>query len=145
MILTHFNYDTIKVTYDEPVDGPGRNEHNCKEEIWKNAQVHFKHDAVTGISTLELHGERDRFILLGSAKVIELVRDKSFCRGPYERKTVSKGTMVEVRRVEPIYNDHGFFCRFWYHLKVGGWDPYTTIAEEDEIQKPNILDRLANL
>ena len=72
MILTHFSYDTIKVTYDEPVDGPGRGDHNCKEEVWKNAQVHFKHDAATGISTLELHGERDRFLLLGSAKVIEL-------------------------------------------------------------------------
>lgn len=69
MILTHFTYDKITVTYDEPVP-VGLHRRERTEEVWRNAQIHFKRKG--DITTLEIHGERDSFILLGSAKVIEL-------------------------------------------------------------------------
>lgn len=68
MILTHFIYDKVSIAYDEPV--PDHSGKSKSEEIWRNAQIHFKRDG--DITTLEIHGGRDRFILLGGAKVIEL-------------------------------------------------------------------------
>ena len=69
MILTAFNYDTIKITYDEPVEGPGRDRHNCQEETWRGAQVFF--ESKDGIATLRIQ-RKDKSILLGRAKVVEL-------------------------------------------------------------------------
>ena len=69
MILTHFNYDTIKVNYDEPVPGPGRTKHKVEEEVWRGAQIFFK--IKDGLPILEIM-KGDRHILLGRAKVIEL-------------------------------------------------------------------------
>jgi len=69
MILTSFNYDTIKVTYDAPVDGPGRGKHNCQEETWRGALIYFKTEK--NLPMLEIV-KGDRHLILGRAKVIEL-------------------------------------------------------------------------
>lgn len=69
MILTQFNYDTIKITYDAPVESPGRNKHNCEEETWRGAQIFFEQKA--DVATLRIK-KGDKSILLGRAKVIEL-------------------------------------------------------------------------
>ena len=68
MIITHFAYDKVTITYDEPV--PRANGKVRTEEVWRTVQIHFKGDKTA--STLELHGEREQFILLGNARVIEL-------------------------------------------------------------------------
>ena len=69
MILTHFAYDTIKITYDENVEGPSQINDNCRNETWKGAQLFFKTDK--NLPVLEIY-KGDRHILLGRAKVVEL-------------------------------------------------------------------------
>jgi hypothetical protein len=59
------------------------------------------------------------------------------------RKIFYRGDLVKVDRVEPLFDDHGRFSRFWYHLKQGlSW---TTIVEEDVVGKAGILERLADI
>ena len=72
MILTHFNYDTVKITYDKPI--PHFNYRTQKkeplaEEIWRGAQVFF--DRKGGYATLSIR-KGDKSILLSRAKVIEI-------------------------------------------------------------------------
>lgn len=69
MLLTHFVYDKVTINYDEPIPRNGSGK-EITEEIWRNAQIHFKRKG--DITTLEIHGDRDRFLLLGGAEVIEL-------------------------------------------------------------------------
>jgi len=54
-----------------------------------------------------------------------------------------KGRSAEITKIEPLYDDHGRFTRFWYHLK--GPMLSTSIAEEDEIGKSGILERMADI
>jgi hypothetical protein len=82
----------------------------------------------------------------GSNEEVVLTRDKRFVifhvtgRG---HKTLRKGDTVEVERSEALYDDHGRFDRYWYHLTYGiGW---SATAEEDEICPAGVLDRLALL
>jgi hypothetical protein len=51
------------------------------------------------------------------------------------------GAIVEVRRVEAIIDDHGRFDRYWYHLVHDIF--WSAIVEEDELTRPDVLDRLA--
>lgn len=64
------------------------------------------------------------------------------CFGRHER-SLAPGTIVEVRRIEPLYDDHGRFCRYWYHLVHDVfWD---ATVEEGELTSPDVLDRLASI
>jgi len=72
MILTHFSYGTVKITYDEPVDDFNFHTQKMgsrKEETWKDAQVFF--DRKGDYATLRV-ARGDKSILLGRAKVLEL-------------------------------------------------------------------------
>lgn len=72
MILTHYVYSTIKVTYDEPVEDFNFRKQEMEykqEETWREAEVFF--DRKDDYATLRI-GKGDKSILLGRAKVISL-------------------------------------------------------------------------
>ncbi len=73
-------------------------------------------------------------VVLTRAKVFYRVDDRS-------RRTLPKGSVVQVDRPEALCDDHGHFGRFWYHLKYEFW--WSAIAEEGDITKPGVLDRLS--
>ncbi|MGD9726484.1 MAG: hypothetical protein AB7L09_02930 [Nitrospira sp.] len=69
MKIAHILYDKVTITYDKVIeDRYGKP--NCKEEVWQNTGVYFK--VADGVSTLELHGPGDAFLLLGRAKVMAI-------------------------------------------------------------------------
>jgi hypothetical protein len=72
MILTHYVYSTVKVTYDEPVedfDFRHQKMNYKEEETWREAEIFF--ELKDDYATLRI-GKGDKSILLGRAKVIRL-------------------------------------------------------------------------
>lgn len=59
------------------------------------------------------------------------------------QKELPEGAIVDVDDIEPIYDDHGRFCRYWYRLKHDIF--WRSIAEERDITSPDVLDRLASI
>lgn len=72
MILTHFAYGKITITYDEPVDDfDFRNQvmGSKEEEVWRDAQIFFENN--DGHPRLRI-AKGDKGMLLARAEVLEL-------------------------------------------------------------------------
>ena len=72
MILTAFNYDTIKIVYDKPVphfNYRTQKKEPLEEETFRGAQVFFERKG--DYATLSIR-KGNRSILFGRAKVLEL-------------------------------------------------------------------------
>lgn len=73
-------------------------------------------------------------------------RDITFYRGVRESKRFPAGTAVKVQRVETVWNDHGHFSYYLYHLRTSDrWDYWRTSVMYYEIEPVTVLDRLAEL
>lgn len=69
-------------------------------------------------------------------------------RTQFDRRTkrFPQGSVVIIDKPEAYYDDHGRFGRFVYHVyQQDGWWRWWAIAEEDDLTRPNVLDRLANI
>lgn len=86
-------------------------------------------------------GYRDKVML---ARAVSFFRRTQF--GGRQDVTMPKGHVVEVKKPEVIYNDHGHFSYIQYHLEIeDGWWPWRATVMESSLCYPDVLDRLANL
>lgn len=81
---------------------------------------------------------------------VRLTRPMIFYRKPQycvtQRRTVPKGSIVEIREPEVVYNDHGHFSYIQYYLEIqDGWWPWRATVMEETVEALEVLDRLANL